>query len=208
MLQSFFDDATSRRRIGEAATSGRCSEAVLFPKLRERRGPGTLCAGRRPPCTFYYNFDSKQDLALAAIDADWATQKAEIYEPAFAADEGALESFGRYQELLYEFHRRRHGSTSEYGSCLIVGLAQETALTDPAIGDRARACLAEASTYLELAMGRAIDQGVLPACDTKDFAKRALGYVEGMLTQARIDQSPERIREMRYELWRLARPHG
>ncbi len=196
-------DASAKQRLVDAARRLFCSRSYASVGVQELCVQADVRRG-----TFYYNFDSKQDLALAAIDADWATQKAEIYEPAFAADEGALESFGRYQELLYEFHRRRHGSTSEYGSCLIVGLAQETALTDPAIGDRARACLAEASTYLELAMGRAIDQGVLPACDTKDFAKRALGYVEGMLTQARIDQSPERIREMRYELWRLARPHG
>ncbi len=158
--------------------------------------------------TFYYNFDSKQDLALAALDADWETQKAEIYEPAFAADVGPLEAFDRYQGLLHGFHSRRGSREVEYGGCLIVSLAQETVITDPDIGDRAKAHLAEVSSYLEAAMGRAIDEGLLPACDTKDFALRALGYVEGMLTLARIKQDPDCIHQMRYELWRLARPAG
>ena len=46
--------------------------------------------------SFYYFFPSKRDLALAAVDDQWAGTRATILEPAFAPDVKPLERIARF----------------------------------------------------------------------------------------------------------------
>ena len=61
--------------------------------------------------SFYYFFPSKRDLALAAVDDQWAGTRATILEPAFAPDVKPLERIAPCAETIEPnvARRRRPG---------------------------------------------------------------------------------------------------
>jgi TetR/AcrR family transcriptional repressor of nem operon len=156
--------------------------------------------------SFYYHFGSKQELALAALDAEWDSLRTEIFEPAFGENLAPLVAFSRFWDLLHEHAVARSREFGAFGGSLLVSLAQEMAATDEIIRDRAMQHLARAGAYFEAGIGAAMDAGDVAAADTKAAARRMEAYVAGVLVVARAVGDPEAITQLRYELWRLAIP--
>ena len=156
--------------------------------------------------SFYYHFRSKQDLALAALDAEWDSLRTEIFEPAFGEDLTPLVAFSRFWDLVHEHAIRRSAEFGVFGGSLLVSLAQEMATDDGIIRDRALQHLAKATAYFEAALGAAIDAGDATARDTKVAARRMATYVAGTLAVARAVADPAVISDLRFDLWRLDAP--
>jgi TetR/AcrR family transcriptional repressor of nem operon len=157
--------------------------------------------------SFYYHFRSKQELALAALDAEWDSLRTEIFEPAFGQDLAPFVAFSRFWDLLHEHAITRTRKLGMFGGSLLVSLAQEMAATDDVIRDRALRHLAQAQTYFEAGLSAAIDAGdVAATTDTKVAAQRMAAYVAGILAVARAVADPNAIAGLRYELWRFAEP--
>src|SRR5919204_4945260 len=83
--------------------------------------------------SFYYFFPSKRDLALAAIDEQWAKTRATILEPAFAPDVAPLECIARFFHMVAHRQRARVVRGCPFGN-----LAAELGTQDKVI--RARVC--------------------------------------------------------------------
>lgn len=159
--------------------------------------------------SFYYHFQSKQGLALAALDAEWDSLRTEIFEPAFGENLDPLVAFSRFWDLLHAHAIARTDDSGTFGGSLLVSLAQEMAATDEIIRNRALLHLAEAVTYFEAGLGAAIDAGHIAATkDTKVAAQRMAAYVAGILAVARAVGDPNVIPDLRYELWRLGATPG
>src|SRR5438132_13798603 len=76
--------------------------------------------------SFYYFFPSKRDLALAAIDDQWAKTQATILEPAFAPDVEPVQRLARF--FRYVADRQRAGVVL---GCPFGNLAAELGAQDP-----------------------------------------------------------------------------
>jgi len=153
--------------------------------------------------SFYYHFASKRELALAALDAEWAVLRADVFEPAFAGDP-SLESLEVFQKLLGALQRSRAEEIGGFGGCLTMTLVQEMAPIDEAIRSRAMQHLELWAGYFERVVAAAAASGAIVVADPVAGAQRISTYVQGMLAAARAQSDPGVIEQMAIALERVA----
>ena len=94
--------------------------------------------------SFYYFFPSKRDLALAAVDDQWAFARATILEPAFAPDVEPLERVARFFRSVADRQR-----TDVVLGCPFGNLAAELGTQDQVIRNRVGEVFAGYQAYFE-----------------------------------------------------------
>ena len=130
--------------------------------------------------SFYYFFASKRDLALAAIDDQWAKTRATILEPAFAPDVQPLERIARFFRSVAE----RQRADVVFG-CPFGNLAAELGTQDQVIRDRVRQVFAGYQAYFEQALREAAASGKLRQTDVPSTAQAVLAFFQGALLLAK-----------------------
>ncbi len=153
--------------------------------------------------SFYYHFESKQDLALAALEDEWDRLRSEVVEPAFGDTDDPAASFDRFQDLLHAYHRERAAAIGRFGGCLIVSLSQEMATIDETIRARAVAHLTKMKEHFASALASAVAEGQIEAVDVDAAAERILAYCIGTMSHARAQGSSDVIAAMKFDLLRL-----
>jgi TetR/AcrR family transcriptional repressor of nem operon len=145
--------------------------------------------------SFYYFFKSKSDLAAAALDADWKKNRVEL-DTIFSATVPPLERLRRYFEISYE---RLASVTKERGAvmgCPLYTLGSEVCTQDTVLRDKIQEILARKISYLESAIRDAHAQGLIEAPDAKAKAKMLFVLIQGALTQARILNNIDVVRDV------------
>ena len=130
--------------------------------------------------SFYYFFPSKRDLALAAIDDQWANTRCTILEPAFAPDLEPLERIARFFRLVAGRQRADIVLGCPFGN-----LAAEVGTQDQVIRDRVRDVFAGYQAYFEAALHDAAAGGELPETHVPAAAQALLAYFQGALLLAK-----------------------
>ncbi len=132
--------------------------------------------------SFYYFFPSKRDLALAAVDDQWAGTRATILEPAFAPDVEPLERIARFFRAVAD---RQRGDVVL--GCPFGNLAAELGTQDPVIRDRVREVFGGYQAYFEQALREAAGDGCtkLRETDVPGIAQALLAYFQGALLLAK-----------------------
>src|SRR5579859_7747348 len=130
--------------------------------------------------SFYYFFPSKRDLALAAIDDQWAWAVTTILEPSFAPDIDPLSRIARFFRSVANHQRAKVVRGCPFGN-----LAAELGTQDEVI--RARICevFDGYQAYFEQALRDAEGSGTLPAADVPSVARAMLAYFQGALLLAK-----------------------
>ena len=130
--------------------------------------------------SFYYFFPSKRDLALAAIDDQWAKTRATILEPAFAPDVEPLDRIAPFFHTVANHQRARLVRGCPFGN-----LAAELATQDRAIRNRIRQVFEDYESYFEHALRDAAAAGSLPDVEVASAARALLAYFQGALLLAK-----------------------
>jgi len=130
--------------------------------------------------SFYYFFPSKRDLALAAVDDQWAGTRATILEPAFAPDVKPFERIARFFRAVAD---RQRGDVVL--GCPFGNLAAELGTQDPVIRNRVRQVFAGYQAYFEHALREAAADGKLRETDVPGVAQALLAYFQGALLLAK-----------------------
>src|SRR5437016_8160388 len=130
--------------------------------------------------SFYYFFPSKRDLALAAIDDQWARTRATILEPAFTPDVEPLERITRFFRAVAD-----HQRADVVLGCPFGNLAAELGTQDPVIRNRVRQVFAGYQAYFEHALREAAADGKLRETDVPGVAQALLAYFQGALLLAK-----------------------
>ena len=130
--------------------------------------------------SFYYFFPSKRDLALAAVDDQWASTRATILEPAFAPDVEPLERIARFFRSVAD-----HQRDDVVLGCPFGNLAAELGTQDPVIRNRVRQVFAGYQAYFEHALREAAADGKLRETDVPGVAQALLAYFQGALLLAK-----------------------
>ncbi len=130
--------------------------------------------------SFYYFFPSKRDLALAAIDDQWANARATILEPAFASDVEPLERIERFFRSVAE-----HQRADVVLGCPFGNLAVELGTLDSVIRDKVRQVFEGYQAYFERALREAAATGSLRAADVPTVAQALLAYFQGAVLLAK-----------------------
>jgi len=145
--------------------------------------------------SFYYFFKSKSDLAVAALDADWKKSQVQL-DAIFSPTVPPLERFKGYFEFTY--NKLAH-LVKECGcvlGCPLFAVGSEVCTQETELRQKVQEILDRKLAYFESAIRDGHAQGVFDAPDAKAKAKTLFVFYQGALTQARIQNNVEVLRDV------------
>lgn len=145
--------------------------------------------------SFYHFFESKSELAVKALEADWRRKKARMDE-IFSSTVPPLERLRRYFEHVYQGQSKAYGECGAVLGCPYCTLGCEIGTQDRAIGDQVHKILDLNAKYFESAIRDAHAQGLIAAPDAKGKAAMLVAFFRGSLTQARIENDVRPLRRL------------
>ena len=144
--------------------------------------------------SFYYYFESKADLALAAIDASWQSMRAES-DSLFSPTVPPLQRLKNYFDLGYRFQSQMKERYGHVLGCPLFALGAEVCTMEHGLQKKIQEILGYKLKYLESAIRDAHAAGLIDAPDPAAKARMIHAYYEGILTQARIQDDVEVLRD-------------
>jgi TetR/AcrR family transcriptional regulator, transcriptional repressor for nem operon len=145
--------------------------------------------------SFYYFYDSKSELAAEALDTNWQQRKPEMDE-LFSPLVPPLERLRRFCQRGYEKQVELKCHCGCVLGCPLFTLGAEVCNQEEALHKKIKEILVQYHTYIESAIRDAHAQGLIDAPDPASKARMLFAYSEGLLTQARILNDAEVLREM------------
>src|SRR5436190_22390982 len=144
--------------------------------------------------SFYYFFDSKADLAVAAIDGEWERKRSEL-DSLFSATVPPLERLRKYCEYGYRFQAEIKAKFGCVLGCPLFSLGAEVSTQENRLQKKIQEILDYKRKYLETAIRDAQAAGLVHAPDVASKARILFAYFQGLLTEARIQNNLEVLRE-------------
>jgi TetR/AcrR family transcriptional repressor of nem operon len=144
--------------------------------------------------SFYYFFKSKSELAVAALEAGWGKKKPEL-DGIFSPTVPPLERLERYFEHVCADLAERQKKCGSVLGCALFTLGSEVSTQDAPLREKVQEILARKVKYFESAIRDAHAQGLIVAPDARAKAQALFACFQGTLTQARIQNSVEPLRE-------------
>ncbi|SEG68399.1 transcriptional regulator, TetR family [Actinacidiphila yanglinensis] len=182
---------------------GRTSEArekilAAAQSLIELRGYSALgvaeiCkAAGVPKGSFYYFFESKETLALAVIDEQWAAQERDWARVL----RGDAEPLLRLRQLFEETeHAQRSGQRScgTVSGCMFGNLTLELSNQTEPIRIRLQQVFDAQVDMVESVVGEARERGDITATDDREAARSVVAQLEGQVLFAKLYNNTRRL---------------
>ncbi len=144
--------------------------------------------------SFYYFFESKADLAVAALDVGCGKKQVEM-DKIFSATVPPLDRIRKYCEFGYQ---KQIEMQAKYGSvlgCPLCTLGSEVSTQEQKLRERIEQIFDQQRKYLESAIRDAHAEGLIDAPDADAKARMLQIYLHGLMTQARIQNTVEVLRD-------------
>jgi len=145
--------------------------------------------------SFYHFFKSKAELAAEAIQAHWDGYKPEL-DAVFSPTVPPLLRLTGYFEKVYAYHSSRKNCGGNVCGCPYFDLGIEAATLDAAIVTKVTGVLEQYFRYFDAAVREAHARGEITVSDPAASARWLFNYFEGALTNARIHNDPELLRDL------------
>ena len=146
--------------------------------------------------SFYYFFKSKSELAAAALEADWQKRQVDM-DRIFSPTVPPLERLERYFDSVHDWLAERQQQCGAVLGCPLFSVGSEVSTQDTALRGKVQEILERKAKYFESAIRDAHAQGLIIAPDAKAKAKALFACYQGTLTQARIQNDVELLREFK-----------
>ena len=144
--------------------------------------------------SFYYFFKSKSELAAEAFDVSWKSKRAEL-DSMFSPTVPPLDRLKKYFDFGYQFQSEIKAKHGKVLGCPQVTLGCEICTQEDALQKKIKAIMEQKAKYIESAIRDAHAAGLIDAPDAAAKARMLIAYYEGLLTQARIQNDVEVLRE-------------
>ena len=144
--------------------------------------------------SFYYFFDSKAELAAEAFEESWKEKRVEL-DAIFSPTVPPLERLKKYAEFAYNFQSSIKAKYGRVLGCPHSSLGSEICTQEDKLQKTIQNIMALKQKYLESAIRDADAAGLVEAPDPAAKARMVLAYYEGVLTQARIQNDIEMLRD-------------
>jgi TetR/AcrR family transcriptional repressor of nem operon len=144
--------------------------------------------------SFYYYFDSKADLAATAFEINWRVKRAEL-DSIFSAAVPPLERLQKYCDFSFRFQSQIKEKYGRVLGCPVFAVGSEVCTQEDRLRRQIESMLADKCKYLASAIRDAHASGVIHAPDAEAKARMILAYLQGVLTQARIQNDVTLLRD-------------
>jgi TetR/AcrR family transcriptional repressor of nem operon len=144
--------------------------------------------------SFYYFFQSKSELAVEAFEANWQSKQAEL-DRIFSPMVPPLDRIRKYCEFTYNIQQEMKKKYGRALGCPQFCLGAEVSMVESQLQKKIQEILDYKRRYLESAIRDAHAAGLIRAPDPGAKARMILAYYEGLLTQARIQNDVEVLRD-------------
>jgi len=145
--------------------------------------------------SFYYFFESKADLAVAALDADFKAKKPafdEMFSPALPP----LDRLRRYAEWAYNRQSELKCQCGCVLGCPLFTLGSEVCNQEEKLRAKVQEMMDTHARYVETTVRDAHGAGLFQTDDLPARIRMLGAYIEGLFTQARIRNDLEVLKEM------------
>jgi TetR/AcrR family transcriptional regulator, transcriptional repressor for nem operon len=145
--------------------------------------------------SFYYFFKSKAELAEAALEVGWTEHQAQL-DKVFSATVPPLERFRRFCKMTLEEQlemKEKHGFVL---GCPVCSLGAEVSTQEQNLREKCDAIMRKIRMYIETAIRDGQADGSIPVRDVQATAAVLFAYMEGLLTQARIQNNIDLFKAM------------
>ena len=144
--------------------------------------------------SFYYFFDSKAELAEAALKEDWERRRQEL-DSVFSPTVPPLDRLRKYCDLMYRFQAEIKAKCGCVLGCPVFSLGAELSTHELGLQKKIEEILEYKKRYLESTIRDAHAAGLIEALDPAAKARTLFAYYQGLLTEARIRNNLEILRE-------------
>jgi TetR/AcrR family transcriptional regulator, transcriptional repressor for nem operon len=145
--------------------------------------------------SFYYFFESKCDLAVAALDADFKAKRP-VFDEMFSPSLAPLERFRRYCEWGYQHQVELKAQCGRVLGCPLFTLGSEVCNQEEKMRAKVEEMMDTHDRYMETALRDAHAAGLFQTEDLPSKIRMLRAYIEGLLTQARIRNDVNVLKEM------------
>jgi TetR/AcrR family transcriptional repressor of nem operon len=145
--------------------------------------------------SFYYFFESKSDLPVAAIDAWWHGRE-KVIEKIFRSETPPVDRLQNYLDFITEIQLNAYAKSGQVLGCPLFTFGAEICVQDERIRARIVEFLKAVLTVFTKAIAEGQATGEVPPGEPETLARTLLSAYEGILTLARIEHSPERVRHL------------
>lgn len=155
--------------------------------------------------SFYHHFSSKEELAIAALDEQWARLKPRVDE-IFSPANPPLERLSRYVRLTLEMQREKQRETGCVCGCPLYALGSEMGTLAPALREKIQTLVEIKLRYLVSAVREAHAAGEIEAPDAERTAQMLVDLAQGALMRARITNDLGPLGTLEHNLLALLGP--
>ena len=152
--------------------------------------------------SFYHFFKSKSALATEALEADWQARRARLDEM-FSPQVPPLDRLRHYLDYVLDRQAAAYAKCGCVLGCPLLSLGCEVSTQDPVIRAKVQEILGRQLKYFETAIRDAHAEGSIVAPDPRIKARSMYALLQGALTQARILDDLEIVREARLGVFDL-----
>jgi len=146
--------------------------------------------------SFYYFFDSKATLAVAALERMWS----EDWKPGLDAQfSPSINPVTRLANYFAALHPRQVELKAKYGKvlgCPVCSVGSEVSTQEIDLSAKVREIMSRKRRYYESAIRDAIAEGLIEPCDPVQKTTAIVGLIEGLVAQARILNDPSVLKEL------------
>jgi TetR/AcrR family transcriptional repressor of nem operon len=152
--------------------------------------------------SFYYFFDSKADLAVAAIDESWQQKRPEL-DSIFSPTVAPLNRLRAYCDFVYRFQVEIRAKCGCVLGCPLFSVGSEVSTQEDRLQAKIQEILESKRKYFESAIRDAHAAGLIHAPDPAGKSRTLFAYYQGLLTQARIQDNLELLKDSVRGTWDL-----
>ena len=152
--------------------------------------------------SFYYFFDSKASLAEAAVDIEWKNYRPSL-DAVFSSTIPPLERLRNYFDFVYKEQVELKTKYGHVLGCPLCTLGTEVSTQEKNLQKKVQEIMNQGLKYLETAIRDAHAEGLLTAPDATEKARILQTYYHGMMTQARILNNAEILKNLWREVFQL-----
>lgn len=144
--------------------------------------------------SFYHFFESKAELAAAALEEKWEESRPQL-DAIFSPSVAPLERLRGYCEFGLRYQAEIRARFGCVLGCPLFALGSEVCTQDDRLQRKVESILDLKRRYLESAIRDAHAEGLVQAPDARAKSRAVFAFLQGLLTQARIQNNLELLRE-------------